>query len=136
MKTLDFAFLEQEAWYGLGSVYGTKLPLTAASTFDVDFVTTFTGNQEAPFLVSSCGRYVWSESPFRLTVKDGMLRFEGQDDLELHEGFETLRGAYLDACARFFRPNGKLPAENFFKKRFIRILIYNSIQQVHFWTVS
>ena len=91
-------------------------PLTAASTFDVDFVTTFTGNQEAPFLVSSCGRYVWSESPFRLTVKDGMLRFEGQDDLELHEGFETLRGAYLDACARFFRPNGKLPAENFFKK--------------------
>ena len=116
MKKLTFSFMENEAWYGLGSVYGVQLPLTASSALDVDFVTTYTGNQETPFLVSSRGRYVWSEEPFHLIVGDGVLSFEGADDLELHEGFGNLRGAYLDACGRYFWPNGKLPAENFFKK--------------------
>jgi len=116
MIKLNFEILENEYWYGLSSVWGVRMPLGRDSEFSIDCTSMCTGNQEAPFMVSSAGRYVWSESPFKVNVKNGSVSLEGKDDLKLYDGFENLRYAYLDACNKFFKPNGVLPAENFFKK--------------------
>jgi len=116
MVNLTLKINENEYWYGLGSVYGVKMPLSRSSEFKVDMRTKFTGNQEAPFMVSSDGRYVWSEFPFSVDVSGGEMKLEGSDDLKVYDGFGDLRSAYLDACGKFFKPNGELPAENFFRK--------------------
>ncbi|MBP3348378.1 MAG: glycosyl hydrolase family 31, partial [Clostridia bacterium] len=63
--------LENEYWYGLGTFMGTKLPVTAQSSCSFNQASTFSCNQEAPFMVSSLGRYIWSEYPFDMTAKDG-----------------------------------------------------------------
>ena len=116
MADFRVVMLDGEYWYGLGGLIGTVMPLGGSSRYEHDFRKTFLGNQEAPFIVSNMGRYIWSEHPFYIKVAESSVYVEGAEDLALHEGFSDLRGAYLDACEKYFKPNGKLPAENFFKK--------------------
>ncbi len=107
---------ETEFWYGLTAGYGVNMPLSAASSFAYDMTTTFTGNQEAPFLVSSNGRYIMGEDAIAVTCQDGILTVESDSPLTYREGFGDLRHAYLAACEAHFKPSGVLPAENFFCK--------------------
>ncbi len=116
MKHLSITFEPNEYWYGVGNDYGREMPFSAESTFKVNCLYNFTGNSEAPFLVSTSGRYVWSDIPFAIDISGGKIELDGGDDLELHTGFGNLRDAYLDACHKYFSPTGELPAENFFKK--------------------
>jgi len=108
---------ENEYWYGVAVNHGTKFPLSAQSEFTFCPTSQYTGNQEAPLMLSSKGRYIWSELPYDIYVKDGVISLtNGADDLTLYEGFGTLRGAFIDASSRFFPANGVIPPENFFVK--------------------
>jgi len=70
------------------------------------------GNQGCPLLVSSKGRYVWSEQWFSFEFKKGTLTItERNGELEQGDGHENLRGAYLAACEKFFPPSGRIPHE-------------------------
>ena len=115
---LQVHILPDEYWYGLCVDKGGDFPLSASSTFHWHATTQFSGNQEAPFLVSSMGRYLWSESPYDVDAENGTLTItNAADDLTLHEGYQTLRGAYLDAYNRYFRHTegvGVLPPRDFF----------------------
>lgn len=117
---LQVHILPDEYWYGLCVDKGGDFPLSASSTFHWHATTQFSGNQEAPFLVSSMGRYLWSESPYDVDAENGTLTItNAADDLTLHEGYQTLRGAYLDAYNRYFRHTegvGVLPPRDFFIK--------------------
>ncbi len=133
--TMDITvkILENEYWYGLGTFMGTKLPVTAQSSCSFNQASTFSCNQEAPFMVSSLGRYIWSEYPFDMTAKDGNICItKANDDIKLYEGFGTLKGAYLEAAAKHFPADGKIPPENFFIKPQYNTwaeLIYDQIQE-------
>ncbi|MBO5904419.1 MAG: glycoside hydrolase, partial [Clostridia bacterium] len=102
---------------GAGAVsHGHKMPFNETSDSDASM---FTGakycgcDQFAPIMVSSKGRYFWSEKPFEVKVKDGMIDVIGEGG-RLYEGFDNLRGAYLAACEAHFPFDGRLPDRDFF----------------------
>ena len=114
---LKINILEDEYWYGLGTFMGMNLPICKTSDCKQIQTTAYSGNQEAPFLVSSKGRYVWSEFPFDTTAKDGVITLaNANEDIKLYEGFGTLKEAFLDAAHKFFPADGKIPPENFITK--------------------
>ena len=71
-------------------------------------------NQSAPFLVSSAGRYVWSERPFTFAF-DGMggLELDGQD-MVLGEAGGSLASAFRAAAAVHFPASNRTPGELMF----------------------
>ncbi|MCV2395684.1 glycoside hydrolase family 31 protein [Actinotalea sp. M2MS4P-6] len=70
-------------------------------------------NQSAPLLVSSHGRYVWSENPFAFTFADGSLTVSG-DDVTVGSGGATLRDAFTTASRQHFPASGTTPDERMF----------------------
>ncbi|HET9778254.1 MAG TPA: hypothetical protein VFP81_03100 [Propionibacteriaceae bacterium] len=71
-------------------------------------------NQSAPLLVSSAGRYVWSERPFSFAFDgDGGLEVDGQDIVLGQEG-STLASAFRAAASKHFPTSGRTPAEQMF----------------------
>lgn len=74
-------------------------------------------NQSAPLLVSTRGRYLWSDGPITFAFRDGSLSATSPSSIELETTAEpTLRSAYLAACERHFPPSGKTPAKAMFTK--------------------
>lgn len=116
MYQLKIEIRDGEFWYGIGSVFGVDMPISKNSKFKHDMRTNYSCNQESPLMLSSDGRYIWSDGPFLTEVKDGVIALEGTHEILLCEGFGDLRGAFLAASKAHFPANGELPAENFFKK--------------------
>lgn len=79
-------------------------------------------NQSAPLLVSTKGRFVWSEQPLTFSFHEGTLTVASDAEIiseaatETSTGEGTLRAAYRAACGRFFPPSGKTPAIEMFTK--------------------
>lgn len=74
------------------------------------------GNQAAPLLVSSKGRYVWSDWPFAFEFEDGTLILHSDHEhLQAISAGKTLREAYLGAMKAHFPPSGKTPNPLMFK---------------------
>lgn len=71
-------------------------------------------NQNVPFLLSSAGRYIWSDRPFSFQVEDGDLRISAPEKVEAVQAGTTLREAYLAASRKHFPPSGQLPDSLFF----------------------
>ena len=94
-----------------GGVY--SFPFNADASFDADFRVDNYSNNCVPFLVSSKGRYIWSEEPFKLSIRDGVITIDGPESVELKEAGGTLREAYLAANAAHFPPSGAIPPEEF-----------------------
>ena len=114
---MKITMLEGEHWYGLAAVHGTKFPLNARSSYSWHPTQNYTGNQESPILLSSRGRYLWSEKPYDADVADGVISVtNAAEDFVLSEGHGTLRAAFLDASRKYFPANGQIPPENFFLK--------------------
>ena len=75
------------------------------------------GGVTAPFLVSSAGRYVWSDRPFVYAFTNDVLTVVSDaEKVEPIVAGTTLRDAYLAASAKHFPFNGRTPAELLFAK--------------------
>ena len=71
-------------------------------------------NQSAPLLVSSAGRYLWSERPFSFAFDGaGGLEVAGEEVIVGQDGV-ALASAYRSAAGRFFPPSGRSPAATMF----------------------
>ena len=117
MDQKTIAIAPGEAWYGLCVWDGCQMPITRASVYSRSLEPNPTANQSAPLFVSSHGRYLWCDTGLTVDIRDGVIHASsGHGALELKEGFDTLRGAYLAAAAAHFPPQGKLPPEAFFTK--------------------
>jgi alpha-glucosidase (family GH31 glycosyl hydrolase) len=68
-----------------------------------------------PLLVSSHGRYLWSDRPFTVELADSVLTIRPYDGgtIEVGCGDASLRGGYL-AAAGHFQPSGQRPADAMF----------------------
>lgn len=111
---ISIKLLPGEYWWGGLARHGDQMPFHAQSHYQQSLHQTFFGNQACPLLVSSHGRYVWSESPFAFAFKDGCLSIDDctDDAIVTGQADETnLRGAYLAAAGRFFPPSGRSPHE-------------------------
>ena len=116
---LDLAPGEQ--WWG-GAVADGQLMPFGATTHRRDLATNAGqlerpgdgANQSAPVLVSSAGRYVWSEHPFTFAFDGaGGLDVTGTGVVEGRAG-DTLATAYRDVARRYFPATGEFPAEQMF----------------------
>ncbi len=111
-------FLENECWWGAVVTEAYDMPITKDSfvQFDITGKETYRAkgsNQTAPLFLSDKGRYIWSDTPFMVTAKDGIFDFSA-DNLEINSDGSTLREAYLNAMAKHFPFENKVPPKDFF----------------------
>ena len=121
--------LAGERWWGGVVNDGAAMPYST-TTRPIDLAYVNKGGTTSPFLVSSRGRYVWSDRPFAYSFRDGVLTVDSPlGKVEPVTAGATLKDAYLDACAKHFPFNGKIPAELLFTKpqwnNWIEIAIYD-----------
>ena len=92
--------LQGEKWWG-GMVANLRLFDLSAENLN---------NQTVPLLLSSEGRYIWSDKPFAFKMEEGELRlYSDYEKLEPILAGRTLRDAYRAACQAHFPPSGELP---------------------------
>jgi hypothetical protein len=118
-QSTGIPLLPGEAWWG-GRVTDARLmPYDARSkiTRHLDSRDHAEGNQTQPFLISSKGRYVWSDRPFTFEFSEGALSIrENSDRCEFRQDGGTLAGAFAKAAHCHFPTAGKIPAAELFAK--------------------
>jgi alpha-glucosidase (family GH31 glycosyl hydrolase) len=123
MPNLEIPYLENEYWWGGAVDFGVAMPFgPGRPPADIDLGDTRLGgtpwgNQLTPCYVSSKGRYVWSDAPFRARFGEKALALEGPAPFVQGRGDEpTLASAALAAGRAHFPPSGKIPHEVLFTK--------------------
>ncbi|MDR1004808.1 MAG: glycoside hydrolase family 31 protein [Prevotellaceae bacterium] len=112
--TLRIEPLADEYWWGGVVALGRRMPYLHPLG-EVDLSRDGYNNQLVPLLLSSKGRYVWSDRPFRFTVGERSIVLTADSPLPpIAVAGSTLRDAYLDACRKHFPPSGTLPDTLFF----------------------
>jgi alpha-glucosidase (family GH31 glycosyl hydrolase) len=115
------SLLPGEWWWGGAVADGQLMPFgrephrrnlaTSAGLVDDDSAG---ANQSAPLLLSSHGRYVWSERPFTFAFDGrGGLDLDG-DGVILGQGGGSLDSAFRAAAGKHFPASGRTPAEQMF----------------------
>lgn len=109
-------FLNDECWWGGIVEDGANMPYTAKTEYVIETTPDeiVCPDQSAPFFVSNKGRYIWSDEPFKITFDKGTILIEGEGEIILESGFETLKAAHAFAANHHFRPTGTIPDELFF----------------------
>ncbi len=109
----DIPLLPGERWWGGGGGDGQNQPYGAGDSARLDL--RVHGNTSSPLLVSSCGRYVWSEKPFGYEFRAGHLLLDSDvEEIVPVQAGETLRDAYLAAAKAHMRFEGLTPPDIFF----------------------
>lgn len=72
-EAVSIALLPGECWWGGTVGGGWKMPLGEASVYRKDLRVDSDGNQAAPLLLSTKGRWVWCEDAFLYAVSNGVL---------------------------------------------------------------
>ena len=107
--------LPDEKWRGATTCFGDEQPYYW--TVPRDLVFNSYGNPSAPFLVSSAGRYIWSDHPFVFFFVNGVLTIRSRyEKIEPVQAGTTLREAFLAASQEHFPPSGRFPDPLFFTK--------------------
>ena len=114
--TTEVAPLKGERWWGGMVAAGSEMPF-APNTRIYDLNKENRNNQTAPLLLSSAGRYVWGERPFRFQFRNDSLILESDyENLEVVVAGNTLKDAYLAASTKYFPFNGHIPESLFFSQ--------------------
>ncbi len=107
-------FQENEYWWGGVVAYGSQMPYIQPVA-EFDLVLQNGNNQVVPFFLSSKGRYIWSDYPFKFEIKDNSIHIKSRyEKIPVISAGSTLREAYIAACRKHFPPTGVLPDSLFF----------------------
>ncbi|HXK61233.1 MAG TPA: glycoside hydrolase family 31 protein [Acidobacteriota bacterium] len=121
-----------EYWWGGAVNEGHKMPL-GPKPYSLDLYANNVGNQCAPLLVSTKGRYIWSEKPFYFEFKDGNLVIIHQyGPIVQEKAGNTLAEACRAAASRHFPASGKMPDPILFSRPQFNTwieLVYNQNQE-------
>ncbi len=109
----SFKMLENEYWWGGSSTDGMSVPFDFKTDIFRDFRKK-ANNQTMPMYLSNLGRCIWSENPFAVKIKDGVIDIEGEDAFMEKFG-NCLKDAYIGAMNKYFSPSGEYLPEEFFK---------------------
>lgn len=118
--SLEVKMLPGEKWWGATDNMRTMVqqkspafPFDESSTVNLDFNLAGYSNNNVPFLVSSAGRYIWSDGVVKFSFKSGVITITSDRPVAIESGFGNLRGAFLKASAAHFAPSGLIPPEEF-----------------------
>ena len=80
---MEVVILDNEYWWGGSVNAGHEMPYSTGSDCLLNLYGDRENDQFAPLLVSSKGRYIWSEEYFRAEIKNGIIKLNGFDKFEL-----------------------------------------------------
>jgi len=127
--------LEKEYWYSGIVTDGSILPINPDSTaYSRSYKNNNYGNQVSPILISTEGRYIWSEKPFEFSISNGTIKIINfsEDSIFFSEKNKNLKSAYLELSNTFFPPSKKIPDTTLFTSPQYNTwieLIYNQNQE-------
>jgi alpha-glucosidase len=103
-----------EYWWGGAVGLGARMPYVQPLG-EYNLATQNSNNQVVPLLVSSTGRYIWSDYPFSFHVQEGVIEIRSKhEEVTARQAGNTLREAYRAASKAHFPPSGALPDTLFF----------------------
>lgn len=112
----EIPVLAGEKWWGAYTASGSVMPLEQSPrryALGADNL----NNQAAPFLVSSHGRYIWSDAPFDFTFDGAKFSIDSPTgEVRVVKAGKTLREAFILGKNAHFATNGQLPPEIFFSR--------------------
>lgn len=127
-KKMSVRILPGEHWYGGACFDGIKMPFGSESDFVRDLNPNSTMNQAAPLLLSDKGRYIWSDTGFSVSVKNGEIGIENESgEVSLCEGYATLRGGVSCRNEDAFSSERETAARYFFCEAAIQLLDRNDL---------
>jgi len=104
-----------EYWWSGLSAKGYEMPYSIDTNVKFDFWGNNMGNQAQPLLISSKGRYVWSENPITYEFNNGQITVTTTHGEIIHgKSGDNLNTAFKYVSGKYFPSNGKIPAELFF----------------------
>jgi alpha-glucosidase (family GH31 glycosyl hydrolase) len=107
--------LVNEFWWGGSVGIAEKMPFGPKNAV-MDQIQTNHDSQVTPVMLSSEGRYIWSEKPYRCRIENKFLLIEGTDKIIVGRAGTNLRDAYLYAAKYWYPSNGTMPDLAFFNK--------------------
>ena len=90
---------------------GSKMPYAVGFEASLD---DNRSNQVAPLLLTSDGRYVWSDTPFSFRITDKAIVIT-EGNVTVEKAGDCLSDAFKAASAAHFPANGELPPAQFYK---------------------
>jgi len=127
----SIAIKDGEKWFG-GAVNESHL-MPFKDGYNLDLYADTRGNQAAPLLISTKGRFIWSEEPFKFRVeKNSLIISNAKGALTVDSAGKNLREAFKNAAKRFFPSKNKLPDTLLFSKPQYNTwieLVYNQNQK-------
>ena len=109
VNDVSFPLLPNESWWGGAVYFGQKMPM-GRETFSFDLNGDASNNQSAPLLISTKGRWLWSEEPFRYTFRnDSVIIDKTNGSILTGKNGNSLHDAYSYASKQFFPSSGKWP---------------------------
>lgn len=106
--------LKNEKWWGGVVALGHQMPFGQQLALQ-DLARNNLNNQLVPCMISSAGRYIWAENPFRFEIKDGeLVIYSDGEKPELVSAGTTLKEAQLAVAGKHFPSSGQIPEEVFF----------------------
>lgn len=104
-----------ERWYGVMLNDGYRQPYDTIAEWDLAHYQC--GGAAAPMLLSTEGRYIWSDRPFVFCFTNGVpMIVETRAKLVRGRAGVTLRDAYLEMMKKHFPFDGRQPPKEFFEK--------------------
>ncbi len=112
---IELQIIQGEYWWGGLSSLGHQTPYDFTTRVSHDLWGDNKGNQAQPLLLSSKGRYIWSEHPFKYEFNEGKIIVTTRDG-EIVSGTSgrNLQSAHDYATKTFFPSNGKIPEKMMF----------------------
>ncbi|GJM73708.1 hypothetical protein HMSSN036_59240 [Paenibacillus macerans] len=116
MTNISIARLPGEYWWGGAINEGSAMPFgRTAHTRDLRVTD---DNQASPLLLSSKGRYIWSEEPFAFRVdENGLSVFDSAGEVVVEEGHNSLQGPIAMPPAGTSRRPGCSPTRSRLRPR-------------------
>jgi alpha-glucosidase (family GH31 glycosyl hydrolase) len=115
--SLRLKIIDGEYWWGGLSSQGDKMPYDSNTKVTYDLWGDNQGNQAQPLLLSSKGRYIWSESPIKYSFSNGEITVSTRNgNISSGDAGDNLHDAYSFTVTNFFPPNGIIPDEILFTK--------------------
>jgi alpha-glucosidase len=105
--TKSISIQKQEQWFGGAVNKGSVMPFE--NNFSLNLYGNNEGNQAAPLLLSTNGRYIWSEKPFEFSIKADTLHIKSLEEIKIKKAGNTLREAFRAVSKESFPASGQMP---------------------------
>ncbi len=112
---VELKMLDGEFWWAGLSSKGYETPYDASTKVAHDLYGDNKGNQAQPLLLSSKGRYVWSEQPIKYVFDEGTITVTTREGkIESGSQGTNLADVFGYVSKTYFPSNGKIPDELLF----------------------